>query len=84
MTRKMTRGQFKVLIERDDDGFFVASVPALPGCHTQAKTLQELMGRVRDAIRLCVDVSRTNVKYRAKIRQFAYELAFVGMELVTL
>ena len=84
MTRKIMRGQFKVLIERDEDGFFVASVPALPGCHTQAKTLPDLMKRVRDAIHLCLDVSRTNVKYRAKIRQFAYEPAFIGMELVTL
>ena len=34
--------QFKVIIEQDEDGLFVASVPSLPGCHTQAKTIKEL------------------------------------------
>jgi len=39
-----------VIVERDEDGYYVASVPGLPGCHTQAKTLDELMKRVREAI----------------------------------
>ena len=76
--------QFKVLIERDEDGFFVASVPALPGCHTQAKTLPELMKRIREAIQLCLEVMKTNSKYRTKIQRFAYEPTFIGMEVVTL
>ena len=84
MRKKSMHSQFKVLIESDEDGFFVASVPLLPGCHTQAKTLPELMKRIRDAIQLCLEISRTDIKYRAKIRQFAYEPTFVGMEVVTL
>ena len=51
----MTR-QFDVVVEKDSDGYFVASVPALPGCHTQAKSLDELMERVREAIALCLEV----------------------------
>jgi predicted RNase H-like HicB family nuclease len=51
----MTR-EFSVVIERDGDGFFVASVPALPGCHTQAKSLDVLTKRIREAIELCLDV----------------------------
>lgn len=51
----MTR-EFSVLIERDSEGFLVASVPSLPGCHTQAKSLDELMERVREAIELCLEV----------------------------
>lgn len=43
-------------VEKDADGFFVASVPALPGCHTQARSLDELMKRVREAIELCLEV----------------------------
>jgi predicted RNase H-like HicB family nuclease len=43
---------FNVVIERDEDGLYVASVPSLPGCHTQAATLNELMLRVREAIAL--------------------------------
>jgi predicted RNase H-like HicB family nuclease len=42
--------KFAVIVERDEDGYYVASVPELPGCHTQAKTLDELMKRVREAI----------------------------------
>ena len=51
----MTR-DFQVIIERDSEGYFVASVPALPGCHTQAESLDELMTRVREAIELCLEV----------------------------
>jgi predicted RNase H-like HicB family nuclease len=48
--------EFSVVIERDDEGYFVASVPSLPGCHTQARSLDELMDRVREAIALCLEV----------------------------
>ena len=48
--------EFSVLIERDAEGFFVASVPALRGCHTQAKSLDKLMERVREAIELCLEI----------------------------
>ena len=44
------------MIERDEDGYYVASVPALRGCHTQARSLDQLMERVREAIELCLDV----------------------------
>jgi predicted RNase H-like HicB family nuclease len=39
-----------LVVENDEAGYFVASVPELPGCHTQAKTLDELMVRVKEAI----------------------------------
>ena len=51
----MTR-EFQVIIERDSDGYFVATVPGLHGCHTQAKSLDQLMRRVREAIALCLEV----------------------------
>lgn len=79
-----SKNQFKVIIEQDEDGFFVATVPALPGCHTQAKNMPELMRNVRDVIRLCLDVAKENSDYRRQIRQFSYEPAFIGMELITL
>lgn len=47
--------KFAVLIERDEDGYFVATVPGLRGCHTQAKSLDALMRRVREVIALCLD-----------------------------
>jgi predicted RNase H-like HicB family nuclease len=49
------RRAFDAIIERDADGWYVASVPALPGCHTQARSLDELQGRIVEAILLCLD-----------------------------
>lgn len=48
--------EFNVVIEKDEDGFFVASVPTLRGCHTQARSLDVLMKRIREAIQLCLEV----------------------------
>lgn len=47
---------FDVIIEKDEEGYFVASVPALKGCHTQAKSLDVLMERIREAAALCLEV----------------------------
>jgi predicted RNase H-like HicB family nuclease len=46
---------FTVLIEQDEEGYLVATVPALRGCHTQAKSLDTLMKRVRQVIGLCLE-----------------------------
>lgn len=51
--------QFDVVIERDEQGYYVASVPALPGCHTQAQSFDELMHRINEAIELCLQVQDT-------------------------
>ena len=68
----MTR-QFDVVVERDSEGYFVGTVPALPGCHTQAQSLDELMFRVREAIELCLEVQGESVE----------NLDFVGIQRVT-
>jgi len=47
--------EFTVVIERDEEGYYVASVPELPGCHTQAKTVEELMERIKEAIILYLE-----------------------------
>jgi predicted RNase H-like HicB family nuclease len=47
--------KFTVLIERDESGYYVATVPALQGCHTQAKSLDTLMKRAREVIELCLE-----------------------------
>ena len=46
--------EFLVLIETDEDGFLVASVLNIQGCHTQAKTMPELLKRIKEAIELCI------------------------------
>ena len=48
--------QFDVVIERDQEGRYVASVPQLPGCHTDGTSLDELMVEIREAIQLCLEV----------------------------
>lgn len=52
----MKKYNFTILIEKDEDGIYVASVPSLKGCHTQAKTVEELLPRVKEAIELCLEV----------------------------
>ena len=46
--------KFTVLIERDEQGYYVATVPALRGCHTQARNLDTLMKRAREVVVLCL------------------------------
>jgi predicted RNase H-like HicB family nuclease len=47
--------KFGVVVEKDEDGYYVASVPELPGCHTQAKTLDKVMERIKEAIQACLE-----------------------------
>jgi predicted RNase H-like HicB family nuclease len=47
--------KFGVIVEKDEDGYYVASVPELPGCHTQAKTLDEVMKRIKEAIEVYLE-----------------------------
>ena len=47
--------EFNVIIEKDTDGYFVASIPSLKGCHTQAKSLDVLMERIQEAAELCIE-----------------------------
>jgi predicted RNase H-like HicB family nuclease len=66
--------EFDVVIERDAEGYYVASVPALPGCHTQAKTLDKLMERIREAAELCLEVQGDKVE----------PLEFVGLQKISI
>lgn len=52
----MKKREFNVIIEQDDEGYYVATVPELRGCHTQAKNMDSLLKRVREAIELCLEV----------------------------
>jgi len=58
---------FKVIIEQDEDGIFVADVPAIPGCYTQGKTYEEAVRNTREVIELCLEEAKHNLAYRAKI-----------------
>jgi predicted RNase H-like HicB family nuclease len=71
--REMAR-QFDVVIERDEEGMYVASVPQLPGCHTDAASLDELMAEIREAIELCLEVQGEG----------HVPLEFIGIQRVTI
>ncbi len=47
---------FTVFIEKDEDGIYVGSVPSLKGCHTQGRTIDELLIHMKEAIELCLEV----------------------------
>ena len=64
---------FNVIIEKDEDGFYIASVPALKGCHTQAKSLDVLMERTREAIELCLEDQSEPI----------YPIDFIGVQKIT-
>jgi predicted RNase H-like HicB family nuclease len=66
--------QFDVVIERDSEGYYVASVPQLPVCHTQSRSLDEVTERIREEIELCLEVEGTPEQ----------ELEFVGIQRVTI
>lgn len=50
---------FNVIVEKDSDGFYVSTVPALHGCHSQAKSLDELLIRTKEVIELCLEVENS-------------------------
>lgn len=68
------RKEFTVIIEQDEDGIYVASVPELERCHTQAKTLDELRERVKEAIQLYLDVESALIN--------EVPLEFIGIQKV--
>lgn len=58
---------FRVIIEQDEDGIFVASVPAVPGCYTQGDSYEEVVKNIQEAIELCLEVAKEDKKYSEKI-----------------
>lgn len=46
--------EYTIVIEKDEDGYYVGSVPSLPGCHTQGKSIDQLLERMQEAIALCL------------------------------
>ena len=62
-----------VVIERDEEGWLVGSVPALPGCHTQARSLDELTKRMQEAIEVYLETRGGNMTINT----------FVGVQMIT-
>ena len=49
--------KYSVVIERDEDGFYIASIPELPGCHTQARSIDKVMSRIKEAAELYLEAT---------------------------
>lgn len=58
----MKKYQFAIVVTQDEDGVYVADVPDLPGCHTQAKALSTLYKRIEEAIELYLEVEKSKKK----------------------
>jgi len=69
----MEKKKFNVVIEKDEDNYYIASVPSLPGCHTQAKNLNDLMKRIKEAIELYLEVEGSAADVKTE---------FVGVQVV--
>jgi len=50
--------KFKVVIERDEDGVYIASCPALQGCYSQGETIEEALENIKDAIKLHIEARK--------------------------
>lgn len=51
----MTTRYYQVIIEQDEDGFFVAEVPGVRACYTQGKTYEEVMVNIKDVLEMCIE-----------------------------
>ena len=54
-SRSRRKREFYVVIEQDEDGFYVGEVPQLPGCYAQGRTLDELLQNIKEVIQLCLE-----------------------------
>jgi predicted RNase H-like HicB family nuclease len=65
---------FTILIEQDEDGMYVATVPEIPGCYTQARTMHQLLERIKEAIEVCLEADNKDIK----------PLKFIGIQKVNI
>ena len=75
---KLTEREFNVVVERDEDGYYVGSVIELPSCHTQAKSLAELIERVKEAILVYLDETGSEYSESELVGIFKVKVAIKG------
>ncbi len=64
--------EFSVVIEKDEDGWYVASVPEIQGCYTQGKTIHQVLERIKEAIEVCLEAEGEEIR----------PMKFVGLQRV--
>ena len=63
---------FTTLIEQDEEGWYIATVPDIPGCYTQGKTIAQVLERIKEAIKVCLEADKEEIT----------PLKFVGVQQV--
>lgn len=71
----MSKREFTVVVEEAEDGFLIGSVPELRGCHTQGRSLDELMQRLQEVITLCLEDDEEEADAEPRMR-------FVGVHRI--
>ena len=67
--------QLPVLVEKDEDGFFVVECPMLRGCYTQGKTIDEALKNIHEVIELCLEEQKEEiVEHLDAIQEFSYHV----------
>jgi len=64
--------EFNIIIEKDEEGWYVASVPEIKGCHTQGKTIPQVLERIKEAIEVCLEADGEEIK----------PLKFIGIQKI--
>ena len=62
-SENMAKKKYTVIVEKDENGWLIADVPELEGCHTQAKNMDVLIKRVKEVIELCEENSNTKTQF---------------------
>lgn len=55
--------QFPILIEKDEDGYYVAACPVLQGCYTQGKSYKEALERIKEVIELHIEARGLQIDF---------------------
>lgn len=59
----MAKYNFPIIIEKDEDGFYIASTPVIQGCYTQGKTYKEALKRIEEAIELHLEARKIKIDF---------------------
>ena len=73
----MKQYMFTVIVEKDEDGYYVAEVPDLRGCYTQGETLEEVLKNIKEVIELCLESEGDLEPYKKEL------IAVQKIEIVT-
>jgi len=80
MARKLksTKITLPVIVEKDEDGFYVVECPLLKGCYTQGETLDEALKNIREVIEMCLEEeSEDEISDIARIQEFSFHMVAV-------